>query len=363
MSSMKKLNTKKIFVTGIYGSGKTTFARKYARKYELKYFSLDQSFNYRSNKNQSKEIINNLPNTFVIDAIPIDERATWSDFIEYEKGRNDITVVCVYCPDINAWLKRVGRRAIYFNDTPGAVKHIIKRILGKKVTPRNVEELKKNYRDFFTGNIPALKKFSRVKYYNSITNNYSSLDTMCDQIKFKTFDFQEYLYQLPDGYDKYYQDIEIIDFKGYSESYKTWGIIKNIANWKGKKVVDLGCFHGYFSFKIENQGAKVIGLEKSEEVIKTAEFINRLRGGKVKFSQWEDGRPIPPADIILCLNVLHHFKDPQKAIRQMRAEKIIFEINQSNRQIIEDNLSVVEELPSQRINRVILLCRPKKKKE
>lgn len=356
---MKSLNTKKIFVTGIYCSGKTTFAKKYAKEYNLKYFSLDQLFNYRSNKNQSRGIINSLPSTFIIDAIPIDEKATWGDFIKYEKSCNDIAVVCVYCPDINVWLKRVGRRAVYFNDAPGAVKHIIKRILGKKVTPKNIEELKKNYRDFFTGNLPALKEFSKVKYYNSITDEYTSLEDMCDQIKFNTFDFQNYLYHLPEGYDKYYQDIEIIDFKGYSESYKTWKIIKNLVNWKGKEVIDLGCFHGYFSFKIEDQGAKVTGLEKSEGVIKTAEFINRLRGGKVKFSQWEGGRPIQSADIILCLNVLHHFKDPQKAIKQMKAEKIIFEINQSNRRIIEDSLSIIKELPSQRTNRVILLCRPK----
>ena len=66
--------------------------------------------------------------------------------------------------------------------------------------------------------------------------------------------FKKYLDTL--SYDKYYQDIECINFIGYTKSSKTWDNIKDLVDWKDKKVADLGCFHGYFSFKSAKTSAK-----------------------------------------------------------------------------------------------------------
>lgn len=363
------MKTNKTFVTGIFGSGKTTFVKKYAKENKIKLISFDWSFNYRIKGNQSRRILQNLPERFVMDAIPIDEQGSWDDFIEYEKKRDDVSVVCIYCPSMSVWLRRVGKRrsiirvgkrAVYYKDFMGALKYSAKKTLRKRIIPINIEELNKDYRSFFTGTLTSLKKFKSVRYYDSCANEYTTLGEMLKRIKIDTFPFQDYLQSRPEGYDKYYQDIEIINFKGYSESYKTWNIIKDLVNWKGKDVVDLGCFQGYFSFKAEDAGANVIGLEKSETVLKTARWINKLRGGKVKLRQWEGGELIPKCDIVLCLNVLHHFPDPDKVIEMMNCKKMIFEINKKDRPIVERHLKVIKTVRSQRVKRTILLCEAKK---
>lgn len=354
------MKTNKTFVTGIFGSGKTTFVKKYAKENKIKFISFDRSFNYRIKGNQSRRILQNLPECFVMDAIPIDEKDSWDDFIEYEKKRDDVSVVCVYCPSMSVWLRRVGKRAVYYKDFMGALKYSAKKTLRKRIIPINIEELNKDYRSFFTGALTSLKKFKSVRYYDSRANEYTTLREMLKRIKIDTFPFQDYLQSRPEGYDKYYQDIEIINFKGYSESYKTWNIIKDLVSWKGKDVVDLGCFQGYFSFKAEDVGANVIGLEKSVTVLKTAEWVNKLRGGKTKLRHWEGGELIPKCDIILCLNVLHHFSDPDKVIKMMNCKKMIFEINKKDRPIVEKHLKVLKTVRSQRVKRTILLCEAKK---
>lgn len=352
----------KVFVTGVFGSGKTTFAKKYAKENKVRFISFDRSFSYRSKENQSRKILKNLPERVVMDAIPIDEKASWADFIKYEKKHDDVSVVCVYCPSMSVWLKRVGKRAVYYKDFMGALKCSAKKALRWRILPANLEELNKDYRNFFTGIIPSLKKFKNVKYYDSCANEYTTLEEMKKRIKIDTFPFQDYLQNQPDGYDKYYQDIEAIGLKGYSESYKTWDAIENLVSWKNKQVIDLGCSHGYFCFKAEDAGGKVRGFEKSPSVIKTAERINKLRGGKVKFSQWEGGKEIPRCDIILCLNVLHHFRDPEDAITKMNGKKIIFEIKKIHRPLVEKHLKVIKSVISMRSKRIILLCEPKKRK-
>ncbi len=69
-------------------------------------------------------------------------------------------------------------------------------------------------------------------------------------------------------YDQYYQDISFpsgLNIKGYSESEKTWKRLSKLIDFKYQKILDVGCFHGFFSFKIEQAGAKEIdGLEKKQ---------------------------------------------------------------------------------------------------
>lgn len=77
-------------------------------------------------------------------------------------------------------------------------------------------------------------------------------------------------------YDKYYQDIECIGLLGYTKSFKTWENIKRLVDWNGKKVADLGCFHGYFSFKAAKLGTIVTGLDDNVAVLKTTQLINEL---------------------------------------------------------------------------------------
>jgi len=394
----------KNFVTGIYGSGKTCFARKYAAERGIEFTSFDKLYDYSNKDNQSKRILHNLPSSFVMDAIPIDENAAWNDFFEYEAD-NDVLVVCVYCPDEEEWIKRLsdkagnGKQTLYkflkiYRDfvklakrlrdvsrnlkSHGDFVRLIKRLCGKavlgistawraprertkKVTIANVDarEHLKNYRGFFTGNLPSLRKFRNVLFYDSSNNEFTSEDVMLERIQYKCFPLRDRLDKVGQGYDKGYQDIEILNFVGYSKSYETWENIKGLVDWEGKKVIDLGCFHGYFSFKVEDCGGSVQGFDRGSSVLVTARMINDIRGGNVVFKEWVGGDDIPECDVILCLNVLHHFGDrdvQDKAVSKMNCETAVFEIKKDQRLLIEKYFGEIAEVESHRQNRIILLC-------
>lgn len=158
-------------------------------------------------------------------------------------------------------------------------------------------------------------------------------------------------------YDKYYQDIEYIDFKGYSKSSQTWEHIKDLVNWKTLKVIDVGCFHGYFSFKAFKEGAKVSGLDIWTQVIEIDEILNEKYNANVRFYHWKAGEYIhEPYDLALFLNVLHHFPDAEKVIsNDIKCKKAIFEVNKIQKEMIEKHYTIEKEVESHRIGRTILL--------
>lgn len=159
-------------------------------------------------------------------------------------------------------------------------------------------------------------------------------------------------------YDKYYQDITCIGFKGYSDSSKTWDTLKDAVIWKDQKVADLGCFHGYFSFQIAKAGGKVTGLDRSGMVLKTTDMINELEGNIIRTAVWEDSQSLPGKfDIVLILNVLHHFADPENALKNMDCSVGIFEINADMKPIVEKYFIINKELKSHRENRIMLIAR------
>src|SRR3972149_2566342 len=100
----------RISVTGVYASGKSYFARRCSARRRVPFISFDDQFDYARRDNQSREILRRLPRSFVMDAIPIDEDASWGAFAEYQ-ARHHPLIVCVYCPDAVQWLKRVAVKA------------------------------------------------------------------------------------------------------------------------------------------------------------------------------------------------------------------------------------------------------------
>jgi len=157
-------------------------------------------------------------------------------------------------------------------------------------------------------------------------------------------------------YDKYYQDIVCIGFKGYSESYKTWASIKDEINWKGKKVADFGCFHGYFSFQIAKLKADVVGFEKSSSVLKTTDIINDLEGSIISTQVWKDTDPVHEKfDVALFLNVIHHFEKPDLVLRNIKCDTAIFEINTNQEALVAGYFEIIKRIPSHRENRIILI--------
>jgi|GEM_PF-281538 len=390
----------RIFMTGVYASGKTALAKKFAIEYP--YCSYDDLYDYKKiGSGQAKKILSFLPERLVTDAIPATSDQwghIWDDFLEYEEKFHPL-VICAYCPDLEIWRQRVREKlAVY---TPPKkpwwpkVKFIIgaliifslkaaRRVLRNPFSVKgmyvktkifyktsfkpniqtppvpkiNLDPHEQAYWEFFVKALPYFKRFKNVKYYDSVVNEFTTLAEMLERIDFKKINLKYHLTQ--QTYDKNYQDIEVIDFKGYSDSVQTWENLKGIIKWKGKKVIDLGTFHGYFAFKIEDEGGKVLGLDNCPPALETSRLINEARGGKVEFRYWVGGQAIPRADITLCLNVLHHFADKDLSLSKIKSSMAIFEINRPDQETVEKYFKV-KEYPSHRQNRVILVGKRKGK--
>ncbi len=166
-------------------------------------------------------------------------------------------------------------------------------------------------------------------------------------------------------YDKYYQDIEVLDFKGYSDSRSSWERITKLGiDWRGNVVCDLGCFHGYFAMKVEEEGAvKVYGLERSLEVISLARAIGLQSRSNVEYICWQGGEPTPKCDIVLVLNMLHHCSDQGLTLGNLNTTYAVFEVNSPQINLIAEYFDVISITPGREYenipNRVIVYAKKK----
>lgn len=395
----------KTFITGVYGSGKTFLARKVARENKELFISFDENFDYQSNEEQFDWLMSAVPENFVMDAIPLDGDFGWHKLMEYQ-NIHSCKIVCCYCPDQKIWMERVIQKnqnkvvphplpnestsslknrilrnlvpSKFFKTSARIAWKLIKRGLSKlhalikfikkQFVPKQqyesyIPDRLSNkhysaYRKFSTGNFRDLNKMKNVQWYDSMANEYTSYEEAIKRIDPTFFELEERFYQKE--YDVFYGDVELLNLIGYSVSISTWKSLREVTDWKGKTVLDIGCFHGYFSFKIEQEGAKkVVGLERGVEVLKTAQMIGDLTGSKCEFRQWIGGDDYPESDTILFLNVLHHFGDLefQKAALQkvFSGTEVVFEINDDQLEIIKSLFVIKKKWKSHRSNRVILL--------
>lgn len=390
----------KTFVTGVYGSGKTFLARKIAQKQNEKYINFDAIIDYNNKYEQFDKIISDLPDDFIMDAIPFDIYFSWNKFIEYEIN-NNCCIICCYCPDLNIWIKRIKQKQVpglsihkiihrvhiiqrdpiqifrsFYQFFKQKFKHLYKKIkdlfIYYLINPKNrvqfaipdrlINKHYSAYRQFVLNNFSNLQKMKNVHWFDSIENEYTTYEEAMKRINPYLFELEERFYQnhLSNSYDIFYQTVEILDLVGYSLSDLTWYNISDITNWKGKTVLDIGCFHGYFSFKIEQEGAKkVIGLERGTEVLVTTQMIRNIAKSKCEFREWTGGDDYPECDTILLLNVLHHFGDmdfQKSALNKIPSEtEVIFEINNDQLEMIKALFVIKRTLKSHRKDRQILL--------
>ena len=101
------------------------------------------------------------------------------------------------------------------------------------------------------------------------------------------------------------------------------------AHVKGKRVLDLFCANGAFSFEAAMAGAKeVLGVEFSEERVACAQALADIVREKTEWcvpkfsvgSVYELGRMFTePFDVVMCLGGLYHIPDPPYVLDQIRA--------------------------------------------
>jgi 2-polyprenyl-3-methyl-5-hydroxy-6-metoxy-1,4-benzoquinol methylase len=98
---------------------------------------------------------------------------------------------------------------------------------------------------------------------------------------------------------------------------------------QGKRVLDLFCANGAFSFEAALAGAReVVGVEFSEDRIQCARFIASTFPGKVECAVpnfltgdvYELKRMFQePFDVVLALGGLYHIPDPPHVLTQIRS--------------------------------------------
>jgi SAM-dependent methyltransferase len=101
---------------------------------------------------------------------------------------------------------------------------------------------------------------------------------------------------------------------------------------KGKRVLDIGCNEGFFALHMASQGAQVIGIDVDEQRIAKARFVQSLIGtGDVELRVTDIYSPefaaLPPADLCVCLGVIHRVPDPVSALSAItkKADMLLLE--------------------------------------
>lgn len=103
-----------------------------------------------------------------------------------------------------------------------------------------------------------------------------------------------------------------------------WGMIDkalNTLDFQGKKVIDIGCRDGYFSFDVEKRGASSI-LGVDNDLSKgTTEFLIPYFDSKVTMQE-ENLYELTPDkygqfDVVLFLGVLYHLRYPFWGLKKM----------------------------------------------
>src|SRR5579862_2781770 len=90
---------------------------------------------------------------------------------------------------------------------------------------------------------------------------------------------------------------------------------------RGKRVLDIGAWDGWFSFEMERRGASVVAVD----AVPSGNFLRarELLGSKVEYlvADVYDLRPsdLGVFDIVLFLGVLYHLKHPMLALERVCA--------------------------------------------
>jgi len=95
-------------------------------------------------------------------------------------------------------------------------------------------------------------------------------------------------------------------------------------SFKDKRVIDIGCAGGWWSYLAEERGAvKVVAVDNNNTMLKIAE-ANRPEGSKVEFVQMDvmnlrlgDPPFDKPFDIALFSAILHYMEKPERAIEHV----------------------------------------------
>lgn len=206
-----------------------------------------------------------------------------------------------------------------------------------------------------------------------VLDHKDEISVSCDTAK----DLSRYINNISS--DPTYQRIEIGDTiirEGRVGSTISWKNIQDSGiSFYNKTVCDIGCFNGFFSFKVEECGAKSVnGFDADASAIEVCSRLKKLKKSNCQFfgrrfgNKWFFDKKY---DIIISLNMLHHVRKQvgltkyKEAINDlfMNCKEAIFEIYPQDNEIIgeiavEHGLIPAKTIKGHRHGRVVVYYAP-----
>ena len=130
-----------------------------------------------------------------------------------------------------------------------------------------------------------------------------------------------------------YQNIELpygLSTGGYDRSATAEQIFPD--DMTGKTVLDLGSKFGYFCFEAIKRGAdRVLGVDVDADSVRKARLLADCLGVKASFEQFDIEKDTldEKFDYVLCLNLLHHMKNPLALLETLIGitnERLVLEV-------------------------------------
>ncbi len=152
----------------------------------------------------------------------------------------------------------------------------------------------------------------------------------------KEQDVKDFLKKFEARNPEKYHTIELpfgYKIQGYNQDYehRSWEQIKDIYDFKDKRVADIGCFQGYFCFEIKKSAKVVHGFDKNISAIEIAKEIANLKEMDIKFEVFDIDKKeiLEQYDVILLLNAWQHLKNIERDFSKIfsKAKAVILEID------------------------------------
>ncbi|MEK7118021.1 MAG: class I SAM-dependent methyltransferase [Patescibacteria group bacterium] len=105
----------------------------------------------------------------------------------------------------------------------------------------------------------------------------------------------------------------------YERQFRNWTHPLTPADWKGKRVLDAGCGMGRNSYWAMKYGASAITAFDYDErsVLRARETLKEFSSARVLFKSIDDIDCKDEFDIAFSIGVIHHLKDPKRALANM----------------------------------------------
>jgi tRNA (mo5U34)-methyltransferase len=109
--------------------------------------------------------------------------------------------------------------------------------------------------------------------------------------------------------------------KRFARRLKLLGIPEDL---RGKRVLDVGTWDGFFALELERRGAEVHAVDIwDDNGLEHLKFVLKVRGSKIQHQRMDihdlDPKVLGTFDLVFCAGVLYHCRHPFIAIEKLRS--------------------------------------------